>query len=82
MFCLIWFGSDSPQFFFAFVLAPIPGSSICSLLLATLAYLFQYILHSWVGLQVAANVWYRWLHKSWFISSGGDAVSPEMCSVY
>lgn len=25
MFCLIWFGSDSPQLFFAFVLAPIPG---------------------------------------------------------
>lgn len=59
-----------------------PGSSACSLLLATLAYLFQWALHSWGGRQVAANVLYRWLHKSWFISSGGDAVSPGLCSVH
>lgn len=63
-------------------------SPTCSLVLATWIYSLQWVLHSCVGLQVAANVLNRWLHKSrfisyvsrwnWFCSPGSRADSPQL----
>ena len=82
--CFILFGlvSNSPLgFLFVCLFLHLcwllfPNSSTCFQVLATWIYSFQWILHSWVGLQVAVNVLHRWLPKSWFISSGGDIISP------
>lgn len=74
LFCLGWFLTPlSFPLHLCWLL--FPDSSTCFKVLATWIYSLQWILRSWVGLQVAANVLYRWLHKSWFISSGGDRIS-------
>lgn len=75
-FILFGLVSKSPQFFFTFVLAPISWLLTGFHVLANCIYSSQWILHSWVGLQVAANVLCRWLHKSRFIAFGGDSIPP------
>ena len=74
--CFVWFLTmASFSLHLCWLLFPV--SPTCFQVLATWIYLFQWILHSWVGLQVAANVLHRWPHKSWSISSRGDSISPR-----